>query len=85
MGLGYLEMMDCTWRQFDYYQRGYNRRVERGFDEVRHLICHMYNSSGFTKTQVKPSQIMKLPMLDGKPKKSKKMDKETFERMKKQL
>ena len=86
MGLSYDDMLNCTWRQFDYYQRGYIRRVERGFDEVRHLSAHMYNSSGFAKSQVKPAQIMKLPMLDGTvKKKAKKMDRETIERMKKQL
>ena len=85
MGLSHVEMMNCSWLEYDYYQRGYNRRVERQWDYTRHIIANLYNSSGFAKTQVKASQIMKLPMLDAKVKKSKKMDKEVFERMKRQL
>ena len=85
MGLGYEDMLSCTWREFDYLQRGYNRRLERGWDTTRHIIANLYNSSGFAKKQVKASEVMKLPMLDGKKVKAKRMDKETFERMKKQL
>jgi len=64
MGLSYTEMLNCTWLEFDYYQAGHTRRLERGWDEVRHLISSMYNSSGFVKSKVSAKDIMKLPMLD---------------------
>ena len=72
-------MLSCTFREFDYRQRGYNRRVERGFDHVRHLVAGMFNSSGFSRKAVKAQDIMKLPLLDGygrsKTVKAEKMDK----------
>jgi hypothetical protein len=64
MGIGYEELLNMTWLEYDYYSTGYMRRVERGFDEVRQLIAAMYNSSGFTKRKVNAKQIMKLPLLD---------------------
>ena len=79
MGLSYEEMLSCTFREFDYLQRGFNRRIERGFDYVRHIIASNFNSSGFSKKAVKPSDVMQLPMLDGygrsKTVKAEKMDK----------
>ena len=86
MGLTYEEMLNCTWAEFDYLQRGHSRRLERAWDTTRHIIANLYNSSGFVKKSVNAKDIMKLPMLDEVVKKpSKKMDKETLERMKKQL
>jgi hypothetical protein len=83
MGLSYEEMLSCTFREFDYLQRGHNRRVERGWDYVRHLVAASYNSSGFQKKAIKPKEIMQLPMLDGigKPVKAEKMDKADVNRL----
>ena len=69
MGISYEDMLNLTWRAFDYYQIGYNRKVERQWDYTRHMISSMYNSSGMSKKQVKPKDIMRLPMLDDSVKK----------------
>jgi len=74
-------MMNCTWREFDYYQSGHNRRLERGWDEVRHLISSMYNSSGFVKTKVSAKEIMRLPMLDGVEKPLRRVEPEAVKRL----
>jgi hypothetical protein len=83
MRLSYREMMDCTWAEFDYLQRGHNRRVERLWDVGRHLMASMYNSSGFSKKAVKPNEIMKLPFLDGigKPVKAEKMKRDDVNKL----
>ena len=85
MGLSYEEMLSCTFREFDYLQRGFNRRIERGFDYVRHIIASNFNSSGFSRKAVKPSEIMKLPMLDNygrsKTVKAEKMDKDDVNKL----
>jgi hypothetical protein len=82
-GISYDGMLSMTWREYDYVQRGHALRIERQFDVARHLIAGMYNSSGFAKKTVKAKDIITLNMLDDKPKKvSKRMDKETFERIK---
>ena len=79
--MSYPDMLNCTWREFDYYQTGHNRRVERGWDYVRHLISSNYNSSGFSKKKVNAKDIMQLPMLDKKRTIFKKVPKESVERM----
>ena len=85
MGLKYDEMLSTTWVEFDYYQTGHNRKVERLWDVGRHLMATMFNSSGFSKQKVKPRDIMELPMLDNmQPKKEfKRVPKEALERLKK--
>ena len=87
MGLTYEEMLNCTFREFDYLQRGHLRRIERLWDVGRHLMATMYNSSGFSKKAVKPNEIMKLPFLDGigKPVKAEKMDKANVNKLLKVL
>ena len=82
-GISYDGMLSMTWREYDYVQRGHALRIERHFDVARHMMATMYNSSGFVKKQVKAKDVLQLPMLDDKVKKqTKKMDKETFERLK---
>jgi len=65
MGIAYEQFLDMTWREYDYYSIGYLRRVERGWDRNRHLVASMFNSSGFSKTKVTATDVMKLPLLDG--------------------
>lgn len=64
MGIGYNEMLDLTWREFDYYATGHYRLIERGWDYVRSLVAGNFNSSGFSKKRVKPADIMALPTFD---------------------
>ena len=86
MGFSLDETLNMSWQEFEFNSVGYQRRIERNWDYTRHLVANMYNSSGFSKKAVSASEIMKLPMLDnGVKKPAKKMDKETLERMKKQL
>lgn len=80
MGFNFEELLNLSWREYDYYSTGYLRRIERGFDETRHLIAAMYNSSGFSKTKVKPRDIIKLPLLD-KAAPFKKMSKKRFDKL----
>jgi len=68
IGLNYAEMLSCSWKEFEYYERGYQRRIERQWDVARHLIANMYNSSGFAKKKTQARDIMRLEMLDRKPK-----------------
>ncbi len=64
MGIAYEQFLDMTWREYDYYSIGYLRRIERGWDRNRHLVASMFNSSGFSKTKVKATDVMSLPLLD---------------------
>ena len=64
MGFSYDEFMDMTWREFDYYSAGYERRVERQWDYTRHIIAASFNSSGFSKKTVRATDVFKLPHLD---------------------
>ena len=64
MGFGYEDFLNLTWREFDYYSVGYERRIEREWDYTRHIIASNYNSSGFAKKQTKANDVMKLPRLD---------------------
>ena len=64
MGFSYTEFLDLTWLEFDFYSVGYQRRIEREWDYTRHIIASSYNSSGFSKKQVKADEVMKLPHLD---------------------
>ena len=83
MGLTYEEMLSCTWKQYDYLQRGHLRRIERLWDLGRHLMATMYNSSGFSKKAVKPKDVLQLPLLDGvnKPVKAEKMKREDVSKL----
>jgi hypothetical protein len=75
MGVSYAEMLDLTWREYDYLSVGYERRMERGWDYVRHLIASNFNSSGFSKKAVKAKEVITLPLLD-RPRKMEKVPKE---------
>lgn len=64
MGFTYEDLINLTWREYDYYKIGYVRRLERNWDYTRQLIANMYNSSGFTKKKVNAIDVMKLPHID---------------------
>ena len=82
MNIGYKEMLNLTWREFDYYSIGYFRRLERGWDYSRHLIASNYNSSGFSKKTLKATEVMELPLIDKKAKKViKRLSKQRLDQM----
>ena len=81
MNIPYNDMLNMTWREFDYLSIGYIRRIERGFDEVRHLIAAMYNSSGMSKKTIRPKDVMKLALLDA-PSELKRMSKNRYKKLK---
>lgn len=86
MGLEYEAFLNMTWREYDFYSIGYLRRLERQWDYTRHLIASNFNSSGMTKSEVKPTDIMKLQILDDvKEKPLKKVDNKKLEQMRKHL
>jgi len=62
--LGWRRFALMSWADFEFEQIGHGRRVERGFDYVRHLIAAEFNSSGFSKKKVSATDVIKLPMLD---------------------
>ena len=64
MDIPYDTFLNMSWLEFDYRSTGYLRRIERQWDYTRHLIASNFNSSGFSKKTVKPTEIMKLPTLD---------------------
>ena len=64
MGFSYREFQDMTWKEYNYYSVGYERRMERQWDLTRHLIAAAYNSSGFTKKRVDAKSLMRLPHID---------------------
>lgn len=64
MNIKYTDLLDMTWKEYHYNYTGHQRRLERGWDYVRNIMASNYNSSGFSKKQVKPKDIMKLPNLD---------------------
>ena len=70
MGIAYDTMLDLTWREYDYYLRGYFRKIERGWDYTRNVIASLYNASGLRKTALKVDAVMKLPLLDSVVKRS---------------
>jgi hypothetical protein len=64
-----------TWKEYDYYSIGHTRRIEHEWNLNRHLMSTMYNSTGMSKKQVKPTDIMQLPSIDKKKAKAfKKID-----------
>ncbi len=65
MGFNFYEFMDLTWREFAYYSKGYERREEKKWNFIRNLIASNFNSSGFSKKSVSPTDVMKLPTIDG--------------------
>ena len=66
MGIKYNDFLNLSWKEFDFYSVGYQRKLERGWDYSRHLIAAMFNSSGMTKTKAKPKDVFQLPLLDNK-------------------
>lgn len=79
MNVGYEQMLSLTWKEFDYYQQGYNRRVERGWDYTRHIIATLANvNRGKNTSAYSPKDIIPLPLLDGyrKPKVIRRIDPE---------
>lgn len=68
MGISYSDMLSLSWAEYAYYLRGYNRKLERGWDYTRHMIANMYNSSGFAKKKVNAGEIMQLVSIDYVPK-----------------
>ncbi len=80
MGFKYEDLLNMSWIEYDYYSVGYFRRLERGWDNTRHIIASMYNSSGFSKKNVNVKDIMKLPSLD-RTTKFKKVDQKSLDKM----
>ena len=66
MGIRYNRLLNMTWKEFHYEYTGYIRRIERNWDYVRNIQATQFNSSGFSKKQVKPLDIRELPHLDKK-------------------
>ena len=85
MGIGYDELLNMTWREYDYYTIGHLRRIERDFDVARFIVANLFNSSGFSKRKVSPKDIMQLPLLDGKQKTFVRMSDERYKKLKKYL
>ena len=80
MGIDYDRLMDMSWGEYNYMTAGYQRKIERNWDYVRHMIAASYNSSGFSKTHVKALSIMNLPYLD-KAEKFREVDAKKIKRM----
>ena len=81
MGLTYVDFLDMTLKEFDFYNIGFSKKIQRNWDYVRNVIATQYNSSGFTKKKVKPKDIIQLDMFD-KIIEFKLMDPELLEKMK---
>ena len=64
MGFSYQEFLDMTWKEYNFYSVGYERRLERQWDTTRHLIAAAYNSSGFSKKRIDAKSLMILPHID---------------------
>ena len=76
-----------TWAEYEWQRVGYERRLERGFDQVRHLMASMHNFSGFAKKSMNPREMMPLYYLDYKPKVDlvERVSNEAIERMNKNI
>ena len=87
MGIGFYEMQDMEWREYFYIAQGHEKRMQRRWDEVRSLMAQMHNTSGFAKSAIKPTDVMKLPLLDRETVKTKidRVPKKNLERMLKHL
>lgn len=81
MGLTYEDFLDMTWKEFDFYNIGFSKKIQRNWDYVRNIIATQYNSSGFSNKKVKPKDIIQLDMFD-KIIEFKLMDPELLEKMK---
>lgn len=64
MGITYDNLLKMTWREYDYISIGYSIRQEREWDRNRNIIASLFNSSGFSKKKVKPTDVMKLGHID---------------------
>jgi len=64
MGIEYEALLNMSWKAYDYYSTGYVRRTESAWDMNRNIIASLFNSSGFSKKRVKPTDIMKLSTID---------------------
>jgi len=64
MGVDYERLLRMSWLEYDYISTGYYIRMERQWDLNRNIIASMFNSSGFSKKRVKPTDVMKLSTID---------------------
>ena len=84
MGISYEDMLNMTWKEYDYYFKGFNLRSQRKLDYLRRIMSNQFNSSGFSKKRYKPTDFFKLDLFDLK-KEFKKVDDKTIEIMKKMI
>ena len=64
IGIDLTALMDMTWPEWLFVDKGYEIRQQKQLDMFRNLIATLFNSSGFAKRKVNPKQVMRLPLID---------------------